>query len=121
MNYFITQRNCILDYDGSGFHDLFEVLMEFNSLEDAKKEFQKRLNTIEEENESCIIDRRSEEDSNSELSSNNTVITLISEYRKIKYSAWETDFIALEIIKTNKRKEKLICYDGVKDFGGCVA
>ena len=103
-----------MDYDGSGVKDKFEIVDEFLNLEDAKQKFKDLTAELDTRNikKSASINTSSKE---------GEVETLFSEYREIEiYPFWEKEWVALEIIKTSKKREELAIDNGVKNFGGCV-
>ena len=62
--------------------------------------------------DSLTIDNKTKQDG---------VETLISEYRKVEiFKFYESEFVALEIIKTTKNPEKLKVDNGVTNFSGYV-
>ena len=103
-----------MDYDGSGIKDKFEVIDEFLSLEDAKQKFKDLIADLDTQNikDSASVTTASKE---------GEVETLFSEYREIEiYQFYEKEWIALDIIKTSKKRENLAIDNGVKNFGGCI-
>ncbi len=117
--YYIIKRSNLLDCDGSAFHDSLEIMDRFDSLEKCKKKFKKILSTIDSEN---IIKKHTVNSSDKKNQNKyNTVLTLLSEYRKIEiFKFMENEMIALEIIKTSTDPKKFHIDDGVRNFSGSI-
>ena len=111
--FYITKRSNLLDCDGSSLNDFFEILVSFDNFDDCKKRFKSLIDDIDLGN---VIEKHTID----HLSENNATI-LITEYRKIEiYKFLESEWVAIEIIKSSRNPKKFYIQNGVKNFTGKV-
>ena len=111
--FYITKRSNLLDCDGSSLNDFFEILVSFDNFDDCKKRFKSLIDDIDSGN---VIEKRTI----NHLSENSATI-LITEYRKIEiYKFLESEWVAIEIIKSSRNPKKFYIQNGVKNFTGKV-